>query len=113
MGTNYYVDWRPSFAGSVTINMHICKSLYMFQGEPFATWSEWKSFLLHNWETARITDENGRVWATTAFVAAVDEKIGSPSGRRQHEAAGEYGPIDPQRDWLDPDGFSFHRGEFC
>lgn len=120
MGTNYYANWRLSEAASespfslsqepVSVDFHICKSLVMFQGAVFNSWSAWKHFLETQQDRVTITDEHGAEWPVEKFVAAVEET--KPDHRqRQHYFLLNHGYALTD-DWLDPDRFSFHRGEF-
>ena len=108
MGTNYYADWKPE--ASVTIQLHICKSFTGYSGRFFPSWDAWKTFLTHNPDTVTIRDEYGDVIELEEFVGRV-EAVPKDQRRRHYQWLVDHGhPLD--RDWLDPDGFSFYRGEF-
>lgn len=130
MGTNYYADWNPPGAENVTVRLHICKSLTMFNGLVFPSWRRWKEFLLYNggalgdgkWYTGqgrlRIVDEYGDTYSAEGFALRV-EATGQEERRRQTQWVIDNDGLrnmvikyDPDVDWFDPEGFSFHRGEF-
>lgn len=118
MGTNYYAEWSLDARSSgpvelivqpVALNLHIGKNMTMFQGALFNSWSAWKHFLVENENVLLITDEYGREWEVAEFVTAV-EKIEPEYRRRQYDWVVEHST--GSNDWLCPDGFSFHAGEF-
>jgi hypothetical protein len=112
MGTNYYAYWTPPQAHGVRVTLHICKSATNFNGEVFPDWASWKSFLLHGAKTERVTieDEYRVPYEVTEFVEFVEKTPGFLR-RRQYDWLVEHQyPLDS--DWLDPENFSFHNGEF-
>ncbi|WP_100813061.1 hypothetical protein [Microbacterium lacus] len=113
MGTNYYAHWTPPGAQNVTIRLHICKSLVMFNGQVFPTWTAWKDFLTHGtkFETLTIVDEHGKEHELGEFVRGV-ESTSRESRRRQYDFEVHDPDIDTTHSWLDPYFFSFHNGEF-
>jgi hypothetical protein len=123
MGTNYYANWKLSSQNSdapfslnrpaVSLDFHICKSLTNFQGAVFNSWSAWSNFLLNERDRITITDEYGVEYEVGAFIGHV-ETTKTESRSRQYRWMVDHFPADQRKDdWLDPDGFSFHRGEFC
>lgn len=130
MGTNYYADWNPPGAENVTVRLHIGKSLTMFSGLVFPSWQDWKRFLIYNvvddhvttkWFTGQgslvIVDEYGGRIDLAWFIEHV-EATTQEQRRRQTQYMIDNSPVhgvveyDPDVDWHDPEGFSFHRGEF-
>jgi hypothetical protein len=124
MGTNYYAEWYPSgtnvgdgpaavIGSNLGIRLHICKSHTSFQGKVFNSWAAWRNFLENNEWNLTIRDEYGHEHDVAQFVADVEST--SPEARsRQHQwMVDHYKPHERPDDWRDPDGFSFHRGEFC
>jgi hypothetical protein len=120
MGTNYYAHWRISPADSdspwgivqqpLELTLHICKSLRSFQGAVFNSWDAWKNFLTSNQHAVTIRDEYGLDIDLDTFVTEV-EATEPTDRRRQHQWLLDHGHL-LDGDWLDRDGFSFHRGEF-
>lgn len=112
MGTNYYAHWTPPESNGIRVTLHICKSLVSFNGQVFPDWATWKSFLLHGDTTERVVIENeyGVTYEAAEFVDLVEGTSG-PNRRRQYDWLVDHDvPLD--RDWLDPENFSFHNGEF-
>lgn len=120
MGTNYYA--RPAPCPSPCSHctqpeVHIGKSLVMFEAHDVSpwgvihSWADWKRALRSPGVT--ITDEYGAERDVEAFIADV-EATSRAHRRRQHDAVRDNYPTTyaSGRDWLDPDGFSFTRGEF-
>lgn len=120
MGTNYYhrTDVCPTCHRGT--EAHICKSLTMFQtveewqdvGPPVQSWQEWKERLRAGGE---VWDEYGTRWGVEEFIAAVEET--TPDARRRQYDAMAAEPfwrhrVEDGTEFLDPDGFSFSRGEF-
>lgn len=129
MGTNYYANWNPPGAENVAVRLHICKSFTSFNGLVFPTWQDWKKFLIHNFDapdrtkwftgggSLRIVDEYGVDHGLDGFIQGVEST--TQEQRRRHtqymiDNSPVHGVIeyDPDVDWFDPEGFSFHRGEF-
>lgn len=126
MGTNY--DWIENdchFCGR-SDRLHIGKSYRMFEGHwhydlngeivwDIASWQDWKDRFLngHGW----IVDEYGAYVNIDHFIAKV-EAVPVEDRRRQYDAVAAGWPgrasddPEPQRDWLDAEGFSFYGGEF-
>jgi hypothetical protein len=112
MGTNYYAYWTPPQAHGVRVTLHICKSLTSFSGEVFPDWASWKAFLLHGAKTENVTieDEYRAPYEVDEFVALV-EKVPMNRRRDHYDWLVKHGyALD--RDWLDPENFSFHNSEF-
>lgn len=120
MGTNYYVRWNPTPGGHgpaqlvyeprAYIELHICKSLTMFQGAVFNSWNAWRHFLESNDWTVEVRDEYGVEYTTKEFISMVDGTERAQR-RRQYDAVVSNGRTS-DRDWLDADFFSFYSGEF-
>lgn len=119
MGTNYYAEWLLGVQGggpvevlgsSMTLNLHVCKSLRMFQGAIFNSWQAWKHFLTVNSDRIVIRSEYGDTMELEEFIEQV-EMTPYPLRRRQTDWVLAHAG-DPDRDWLDADRFSFHNGEF-
>lgn len=127
MGTNFY--WRHnacSCCGRYD-ERHICKSMVSFAGyfgldeygmpsansPEITAWQDWKKRLLSGGE---IWTEYGGRWGTAEFIDHV-EATSPEARRRQYEwMVRNHGPdrigVEPCKDWLDPEGFSFYGGEF-
>ena len=118
MGSNYYAHWTPPGATSVTVRLHICKSMRSFSGLMFDSWAKWKDWLSYQAQDSRdgggsirILDEGGRPYEIADFIAQVEAT--RPTERaRQTTYVQHHHPREAEWDWLDADGFSFHRGEF-
>ena len=126
MGTNYYVAKNLcECCNRYDQEYHIGKSsggwAFSFRGYPaerLTSWRAWKLFL----RDQIIMDEYGERKDYTWFVNMV-ETYKSPGwidelGRKnlQHNEEGKQGPrpyFNPDRDWDDPDGYSFTTTEFC
>jgi len=123
MGTNYYADWRLSDGHTdspwsinlppTTMRMHICKSLTSWQGGVFVSWVAWRHFLLTNRWAVTIVDEYDREHDIDQFIRDV-ESTTRVDRERQHVWMQKNMrlPDGQTTDWMDPDGFSFHSGEF-
>lgn len=123
MSTNYYAHWRPPGASTVVVELHICKSLRSFSGLMFDSWAKWRDWLLHQSEPSRlsaggsveIVDEYGDRHDLEQFIAGVEATDPEDRGRQTNWVKAhpyELGTDGGRWDWLDADGFSFHRGEF-
>lgn len=122
--------WHPPGAESVSVRLHIGKrgNGFNFNGLVFRTWQDWRRFLTDNtddlrtrWFTGQgslhIEDEYGLTINTAEFVEERDKM--TPDERAHHfrmisEPGGLRYPLtlDPEVDYLDPEGYSFYRGEF-
>lgn len=111
MGTNYYVDWAPPGSSTVSIQLHICKSLDKFQGDMFGSWRQWKEWLTYQGERLTIVDEYSENHDLEEFIRDV-EAVPMEARRRQTKWVMEHPEYGTDRDWWDADGYSFHRGEF-
>lgn len=124
MGTNYYAEWNVGGNGNGNgpiefvipasiLHLHICKSLSSFQGQMFNSWSAWRNFLLNQRGQITIRDEYGVVHEVDQFISDV-EAIPDDMRRRQYQWVADHGRVDrtDPDDWADPQGYSFHRGEF-
>lgn len=119
MGTNYNVEWNPGggSGGPVSVQfpqpivvMHFNKSFSTFQGTVFNSWAAWKNFLLRNECSVTIRDEYGTEHDVHTIIKKV-EGVAPESRGSQYRWIVENGhSLD--RDWLDPDGYSFYAGEF-
>ena len=118
MGTNYYAIEPPCDAPCQHCDQqsewHICKSLVSFEAHDVSpwgrieSWGDWKRVITQHELTVR--DEYGVEHAATEFIASV-EATDPTARRRQYQWLVDHQyPLD--RDWLDADGYSFHRGEF-
>lgn len=120
MGTNYYAHWNPNGGGGgparilypqPVLVLHVCKSYTNFQGQVFNSWAAWQHFLYANEWELEIVDEYGSKHKVTDFISAV-EGTSREERRRQFDWVQRYRTVEPNRDWLDADGFSFYSGEF-
>lgn len=124
MGTNYYARLNHCACCGRYDETHVCKSLRSFRGyrrdpawpddpDPVPvgvveSWQDWKRVLTST--DARIWDEYGREHDKAEFIASIDAT--SPEHRgSQYRWLIEHG-YTLDRDWLDPEGFDFHDGEF-
>lgn len=123
MGTNYYVEWVPGGRGNqdapasllpsvAGIRLHICKNLTSFQGKVFNSWSAWKNFLESNEWHLTIRDEYGVEHEVVDFVTSVEAVSADARSRQYRWMVEHYRPEQRPDDWLDAEGYSFHRGEF-
>lgn len=133
MGTNY--TWRTNACACCGRydELHVGKSGRMFEGHfrwdpdtgeatpTITTWQEWKTLLLDS--DGELRDECGVPVRVDWFIGYVERT--PPELRRSHYdwvrdhtewryASGRpaIGEVAPAGDWLCPDGFSFHGGEF-
>lgn len=119
MGTNYYAEWNlsPRSDGpaalevpATKLRLHICKSHASFQGRVFNSWSAWKNFLESNEWQITIRDEYGAVHEVRDFIRDAEEVPADRRAWHHRWLVDHHYPLTD--DWLDDDGFSFHRGEF-
>ena len=119
MGTNYYAIApecpNPCAHCEQEAEWHICKSLISFEAHEVSpwgaieSWADWKRVITRYHLTVR--DEYGRDHDRSDFIRSV-EATEPEARRRQHQWLIDHNyPLD--RDYLDADGFSFHRGDFC
>lgn len=118
MGTNYYAKApecpNPCQHCEAAVEVHIGKSLTMFEAhdEPpwgrIESWQDWKRILLQG---VQVDDEYHSGWTVPEFISAV-EGTSKKDRRRQYDAVMANPLWRSERDYLDADGFSFHRGEF-
>jgi hypothetical protein len=121
MGANYYHRTNRCDCCGRFDERHICKSGTSFQGyRPdwandstplIVSWEEWKTALRADGE---VWDEYGQRHDVEQFIADVEAT--EPERRRRQydwmvQHARDYG-LSMDRDWLDPDGFSFTLSEF-
>lgn len=120
MGTNYYAYPEPCSAPCAHCTqseVHIGKSLVMFEAHDTSpwgrieTWADWKRALRSPGVT--VIDEYDTNHGVEGFIARV-EATEPAARRRQYDAVRCNHPTHFARgdDYLDPDGFSFTRGEF-
>lgn len=120
MGTNYYANPAPCTAPCAhctQTEVHIGKSLVMFEAHDTSpwgrieTWADWKRALRSPGVT--VSDEYNTPYGVEDFIARV-EATEPAARRRQHDAVRRDHPVYYASgcDYLDPDGFSFTRGEF-
>lgn len=117
MGTNYYA-LEPACEAPCRhcgqSEWHIGKSLRMFEAHDVTpwgrieSWSDWKRALRS--EGVRIRDEYGGDCDVEEFIRDVEAVEPEWRSRQFDWLLNHAYPLD--RDWLDEDGFSFHRGEF-
>jgi hypothetical protein len=128
MGTNYYAVHDTCGHCGRFERTHICKSHIIFRAhftwdsdgdpEPWLTsWADWRHFLCGP-KVDHIVDEYGDRHDIAAFIDRV-EATDLAARRRQYDwCANDPQPyrkldvVEPDADWLDPDGFSFHGGGF-
>jgi hypothetical protein len=118
MGTNYYavVPECPNACAHCeqVTEVHICKSMTMFEAHettpwgPVEKWQDWIDIFARHAPVIR--DEYGTEWDDIEFCAAVDA-TSKQERRRQYDWVQEFG-WDKEKDYLDDEGFSWHRGEF-
>ena len=123
MGTNYYVIKNECKCCNRYDNeYHIGKEsggwAFSFQGYPWnnlTSWQEWKSFL----KDQHIKNEYGETIPYDEFVKMVETYLRpgykNKNGRvnLQHNVEGRNkGWFNPERDWDDPEGYSFTTVEF-
>lgn len=127
MSTNYYARYNTCDCCKRYDELHIGKfagKSWSFEGHfqdwnaPWLTTAEqWRQFLRSS--EATIVNEYGREESVEEFIASIDE-VSRSDRRRQYDwldaRRREYGEymdrVEPAHDWLDPEGYSFHGGEF-
>lgn len=124
MGTNYYAATKPCSVAcphcSMQQEVHICKSLTTFraypinpfnpEADPILSWRDWRDEL-PIYATC-IRDEYGREESVAEFVARVQATPRS-AREKQYRWMVDNALDSGADDFLDIDGFSFNRREFC
>lgn len=116
MGTNYYAIAEECEECGRYERLHVCKSLYLFQGhftwdeegEPehwLVSWRDWKQYLRSRVST--IKDEYGKQHDIEDFIARVEEGHRKPPRRSIHPYT-----VAPDREWVDLEGFQFYGRDF-
>ena len=137
MGTNHYVRSEAAQPKPTCptcnhtperpepLELHISKSYRMFQGyreadgntTPYGeivSVQDWSDVLRgeRGGPPLRIFSEYGDEWTVDQFLDAVYETDRAERGRQYRWMVDHYPAEQRQQDWLDPEGFSFHGGEF-
>jgi hypothetical protein len=124
MGTNYYARLNHCECCGRYDETHVCKSLRLFRGyrrdprwpddpDPapvgvVESWQDWKQVLTRT--GVRVYDEYGREHDTQEFIAGVEATPQERRGTQMRWLIDHCHPL--ARDWVDPEGFDFHDGEF-